>query len=223
MIGRSSTRYSGRYGGAASPSAAVGGNPQRSSVPARQQSLHFGEREVALDCRHIFVGHVDLTLRPGGEQLRRQRLSGRGSTFRSVGTRAGGGIRGGFEQIADGGGGRLLLRHRFFAESVYEGAVHPRQHGLELVQRLHDLELQKRGTLDHFLRPVYILHAGQFHDDAIVADLLDHGLRDPELVDAGADDLQCLLGQSRPVLIRQGSGRIVDFQREVRPTSQVQT
>ena len=69
-------------------------------------------------------------------------------------------------------------------------------------------DLERRGAAEDVLRARRVLHAGQLHDDALGALLLDDRLGDAELVDAVAQDLDVLLdGAVLDALLRLGLER----------------
>src|SRR5690606_23880694 len=64
-----------------------------------------------------------------------------------------------------------------------------------------DSELKPRSAADQRLGSLDILHARQLHHHAIIALADDGGLRDPELIDAVADDLDALIERILPDIL----------------------
>jgi hypothetical protein len=183
---------------------------------ARHQALHLRQREEARDRGHVLLTDRELTGLPGREDARGEGARRRGRVRARRGVLA---------EEPDAGRLRALRRGRGLrAERVQDRTVDPRVRALDLAQRADDLELQKRRALQDLAGALLVLgaRAGELHDDAVVALLLDHRLGHAELVDPRADHRQRPVGRVLALRGRHRAGRVVHFQREVRAALQVQ-
>jgi hypothetical protein len=103
---------------------------------------------------------------------------------------------------------------------LLQGRVEPGERTLEGARLVGDAELEERLPLHDLDRALAVVDAGQLDDDAIVARLLHDGLRDAELVDSGADDLERAI--DRIGLIGNRALGLVDFERQVHSALQIE-
>jgi hypothetical protein len=85
------------------------------------------------------------------------------------------------------------------------------------------LEFEERGALDDRLGALFVLNAGELHDDAIVAQFADVGLEHAKLVDAVVDDLECLVGGVTTRFRRHGALPILNLEGQVHAALQVES
>jgi hypothetical protein len=107
------------------------------------------------------------------------------------------------------------------ADAVFAGeGVEARERLLERVRLVRDLEFEKGLILRELDRALAVVEAGDLDDDAVVSSLLDHGLGHPHSLDAGAHDLERPI--DRRALVRHRALRLVDIQREVHSTREIE-
>src|SRR5258706_7484315 len=103
-----------------------------------------------------------------------------------------------------------------YVELVAEGdlpALSRRERRRVHVVLVHHPHLEGRGAPEDLLGLGGVLHAGELHHDAVRALLLDHGLGDPQLVDAVVQSLDVLLEREfLRALLRLGADRADEAQ-----------
>ena len=93
---------------------------------------------------------------------------------------------------------------------------------LERLRLVGDLELEERLRLDELARSIRILLAGNVHDNAVVALLLDDRLGDAESFDARTNGFQRAVDSLDLFVLRNRLLRVVDLEREIRPALEIQ-
>jgi hypothetical protein len=204
------------------PNAGGRGAPAEDDTPGKltgdgrdaQQTVHpgvCGLRDEVFSGDPTPSGRLDQSSQHStrqGRGISRGSAVGRASTGGVLGPRAGGLLATGSGRVLgprpDGVSAQQLLDRGWlgrlglaFDSQIAEGPVHRRKDLLQRCRLVGDLELEKRAPLHDSLSPGGVGNAGELHHDAVVSDLLDHGLLDPELINSlaqhGQGQVQILL------------------------------